>query len=96
MPKVSLRAQTERRVKNAQGSAFAAGSITLLDQLRRDVPGQQTANRLEQSAHYRGVIYIAIRSIMDAMYSSTIQINRKHRRYHDVSLRRLEKVPAVR
>lgn len=77
--------------RKSKSTAFAAGSVVLADQLRRDVPGQQTDNRLEQSQHYRGVIYIAIRALMDALLSSTIQINRKHRRYHATSLRRLEK-----
>lgn len=80
-----------RRRKRNENAAFAAGTVELADQLRRDPPGQQTDNRLIQSSHYRGVIYIAIRAIMDALLSSTIQINRKHRRYHRTSLRRLEK-----
>ncbi len=79
------------RRKKQPNDAFAAGTLVLADQLRRDVAGQWTDNRLEQSAHYRGVIYVAIRAIMDAIYSTTIQLNRKHRKFHATSLRRLEK-----
>lgn len=75
----------------AQKDPFAAGTLVLADQLRRDVSGQWTANRLEQSTHYRSVIYVAIRAIMDALLASTIQLNKKHRRYRQVSLRRQEK-----
>lgn len=75
--------------------AFAASSTYLASQLRRDVPGQWTDNRIEQSNHYRGVIYVAIRSLMDAILSSTVQINRKHRRVSQISLRRLEKADAL-
>lgn len=81
----------ERARRDPKQNGFAAGTLQLVDQLRRDAPGQQTGNRLEQSQHDRGVIYIAIRAIMDAMYSSTIQLNKKHQRYHQTSLRRLEK-----
>ena len=91
MPKVSVRRQTARRVQSQQGTAYAAGSLTLLDQLRRDAPGQWTDNRLEQTGHFHGVIYVAIKAIMNGIYGATIQLNKKHRRYHDVSLRREEK-----
>ncbi len=79
---------TRRKKPN---DAFAAGTIALADQFRRDVAGQWTDNRLEQANHYRGIIYIAIRALMDAVLSSSIQINRKHRKYHTTSLRRQEK-----
>lgn len=72
-------------------SYFAAATTALADQMRRDVPGQWTDNRFEQANHYRGVIYIAIRALMDAILSSTVQLNRKHRKFHATSLRRLEK-----
>ncbi len=79
---------TRRKKPN---DAFAAGTIALADQFRRDVSGSWTDNRLEQASHYRGIIYIAIRALMDAILSSSIQINRKHRKYHTTSLRRQEK-----
>lgn len=72
-------------------SYFGAATLGLADQMRRDIPGQWTDNRYEQANHYRGVIYVAIRAVMDALYSSTVQLNRKHRKYHATSLRRLEK-----
>jgi hypothetical protein len=87
----SAQLQARARRKANQNTAFAAGTVTLVDQLRRDAPGQWTDNRLEQAQHYRGVIYVAIRALMDAILSSTVQINRKHRRFHQTSLRRLEK-----
>ncbi len=70
---------------------MSVGATYLADTLRRDPPGQWSDNRYEQSNHYRGVLYIAIRSIMDALYSTTITLNKKHHKYAAVSLRRLEK-----
>jgi len=80
-----------KRRRKPSENAFAAGTLQLADLLRRDPQGQQTDNRMEQSSHYKGILYIAIRSIMDCVYSATVQINKKHRRYARVSLRRLEK-----
>ncbi len=48
-------------------------------QLRRDVPGSWTDNRLLQSQHNDGVTYVAINALMTAIRSSTVQINRKRK-----------------
>jgi hypothetical protein len=84
-------ANRRRRAERNRESSFASSSIYLADQLRRDVSGAWTDNRLEQVNHYRGVIYVAIRALMDAMLSSTIQINKKHRKYHATNLMLLER-----
>ncbi len=54
-------------------------ATSLEDQLRRDVPGAWTADRLNQSQHNDGVTYIAINALMTAIRSSTLQVNRKRK-----------------
>lgn len=80
-----------RKRPKPSDNSFAMSALTLADNLRRDVQGQWSDNRLEQSNHYKGVIYIAVQAIMDALLSTTVQINRKHRRFNQTSLRLLEK-----
>lgn len=54
-----------------------ASAKVLLRNLRANPPGQPTDNRLAQSQHYHGVIYIAIRALRDAIAAATIKVTKK-------------------
>lgn len=74
----------KKRTRRKQPSAKPVASVDLATeylagQLFRDVPGQQSADRLNQSQHDDGVTYIAINALMTAIRSSTVQINRKRK-----------------
>lgn len=49
----------------------------LLQNLRADPPGQPSDNRLQQSQHYKGVIYVAIKALVDAISAATIKVTKK-------------------
>lgn len=63
-----------RRKRTADVTASAH---VLLRNLRANPPGQPTDNRLQQSQHYHGVIYIAIRALRDAIAAATIKVTKK-------------------
>ncbi len=60
----------------------------LLYQLRQDISGQQTDNRLLQSQHDDGISYVAINALMTALRSSTVQVNKERKPIALDSLRR--------
>lgn len=66
--------------KRRKPRVMNAGTQYLADQLRRDTAGQATDNRLEQSAHYRGVIYVAVRAIMDAVQGCSVRVTKKKKK----------------
>lgn len=59
-------------VTRRQGAAY-------LSLLRKDPPGQSTANRLGQASHFNGVVSIAIKARMDLMGSCSFQVLKKRK-----------------
>ncbi len=53
--------------KPPRDPAAALAAMSLLELLLRDPPGQWTDNRLEQSNHFRGIIFLAINALSEAM-----------------------------
>jgi phage portal protein BeeE len=52
----------------------------LLAGLRVDPPGYPTDNRYEQSSHFKSVVYLAIKALMDAVGGATVQVVRRRRK----------------
>lgn len=77
--KTPKRSRSRRKPQNAPVASVDLATKYLSGQLRRDVPGQWSADRLNQSQHDDGVTYVAINALMTAIRSSTVQINRKRK-----------------
>lgn len=54
-------------------------AYTILEQLRADPPGAWTANRYSQVQHDVGIVYVAIRAIMDVILCSSVSVQRKRK-----------------
>ena len=63
--------------RRKRAAEVTASAQVLLRNLRANPPGQPTDNRLAQSQHYHGVIYIAIRALRDAIAAATIKVTKK-------------------
>lgn len=75
-PTISAPAKQRKYTDPGQHQAAA----WMLDTFRRQPPGAWSDNRWEQVAHYRDVIYVAIRSIMDLISGADFCVSRKKRK----------------
>lgn len=77
-PANKLTAEMDSRAA-VKGRKPSIATRVLAEQLRRDPPGQWTDNRLEQSNHYAGITYIAVKAIMNAIKGCTIRVTKRDR-----------------
>lgn len=77
MPESRDELPTEYDPRKRNRAKMSPSAQVLLHNLRADPPGQPSDNRLQQSQHYKGVIYIAIRALRDAISAATIKVTKK-------------------